>query len=1287
MPRQIYRHTRRPKKPTPLGRWALAGVEALEARAMLTAGTLDSSFAGAGLATSHPGEPAGLVMANSMAVESNGQIVQVGQAIDPVTHGTDIAVVRYNANGTLDTTFGSGGVALTPVTSGAGAPTASDVLIDPQGRILVVGGDGSNFELIRYTSTGQLDSTFGNGGFVSTPIPGSDSSGVASKVALDSAGDILVGGSAYSTQLGFFAPLFRYLPNGTLDTSFGLGGMAFANFPTVSVSSINSLLVEQDGSIVVGGNDSGNIDDWALLRFTSAGRPDPTFGTSGAVITSFGNSQETADSLAEQPDGKILAVGDASLTAAGEFDIARYNANGSLDTTFGAGGTLTTNFAGDHANALGVAIDPNGKIVVGGSLTVNGQSGTYFALARYLADGALDPTFGTAGLATTVGAAQNDKRAFDVSLALDPSGNIVLASSGANFNVARFTGDPSVPAVPSLFSADQSVQVLSSGAVPLVFSVQLSAASNQQVTVDYSTADGTAVAGTDYSAAVGVLTFAPSVTSQSITVLVNPNTSPEPDKSFVLNLSSPSGAPLVNDQYSGVILTNKPVPPAAGSLDFTFGWAGFAESHPGTATAADTANNVAVQSDGKVVEVGNVTDPTTGLPAFGIVRYNVDGSLDASFGTGGIVSTPILTGNSAATANAVLIQPNGDIVVVGGDGTNIVVARYLPSGTLDSTFGTQGIATIALPAADAGTGAGWDGERAALDSQGNILVAGSGDSPNLGAFGAVIRLNSSGTQDLSFGQSGLALLTFAGGTAITNVDALLVQANQQIVVSGGVGSLDPHWLVARLNANGAIDTQFGSSGVVSTSFGSGKNGETAYGLAQQSDGKLLVIGGASTSTSGGFDIARYNANGTLDTSFAGSGQLTTTFPNTNWSTGLNIAVLLSGEIVASGTAVNGNGPASIALAAYNSDGTLDTSFGNSGLEIPQIGGVSQTDLTMALAPSGQIVLASSGQVVPGGGAFDFNLARFNTGAPTISTANVTQPLATTPTTMVFALTLGQASATPVTVEFQTQNDTALAGQDYVAESGTVTFAPNSTAATISVAIDGDLYAEPDKSFYINLSGAIGAYVNPAQATGTIQNNNVPTWTNPLNALDVNGDGLVTPIDALDIIDYLNSKGEGTLPAAPTGVHDFLSTDGNGACTPLDVLKVINYLNSHLAAAVASPQLAAAADAVAGAGDVLAGAAGSAGGSASPTTVSAAGPATDIADVAFALASGAVRSPAVATNGTWPLGATTQTTAGAATSTTIGPAAQAAETGWASAGRRETDWSGKTDVEDLLDLLV
>ncbi len=1222
---------------------------------MLSAGALDFSFGGTGFASSHPGVEAENVTA---AVTSSGQIVQAGTAIDPVTGITDIAVVEYNADGTLNDGFGAGGIVFTQITGSGALPEAGQVLVDSQGRIVVVGGDGKNFEVLRYTAAGVLDSSFGTGGIVTTPIFGGNGFGAATRAAFDSAGDIIVGGTRFFGQTDTLAPIFRYQPNGTLDDSFGLDGMAFPSFPTVTVTVVDSLMVEQDGSIVIGGNDSGNSADMALLRFTQAGRPDPTFGTDGAVITSFGNSQESAFGLAQQPDGKILAVGAASSSTSGGFDLARYNPDGSLDTTFGSGGTLTTTFAGDTANALDVALDPDGKIVVGGSLSVTGQLGTYFGVARYLADGTLDPTFGTAGLATTAGAAQNDESAFEVSMALDPSSNIVLGSSDANFNLARLTGDPAVPSVPSLFSADESVEASTTSTVSLVFTVQLSGANTQRVLVSYSTEDSTALAGTDYAAASGQLTFAPGVTSQLITVAVRPNTSPERDKNFVLNLTSPSGTPLLNDQYSGVILTNRPVVPQNGSLDFTFGWAGFTQN-PGGLYGNDTANDLAVQSDGKIVEIANVTDPASGKSAFGLLRYDVDGTLDPTFGAGVLVVTPISTG-TRATANAVAIQPNGDIVVVGGDGTNTVVARYLPSGMLDTQFGTGGVATIAPPVgADS-----WVAKCVALDSQGNILIGVA--AIDAGGASGVVMLNSDGTQNDGFGTNGLAAI---GGSGLNEVGGIIVGPSGQITVQGlVVDTGGDTGYVGRLDSNGAIDTGFGTGGVVILPFAGG----SPHSLAMQSDGSVLAVGSIYGLTE--FITARLDASG-LDTSFGGDGYVNTAFGNYSLVGAESIGVLPNGKIVVEGFVGTGGdgGTFSVALAQFDSNGTLDASFGSGGRLIAGvIGGAS------VLTPNGDIVAIVGTGIVPEGGAPYFDLARFNDGPEelvSLPTATL-QAVAYTPTSMVFNVNLNAPSSTQVTVQFATADGTALAGTDYLATSGTLTFVPGSITAAITVAIMGNLYVEPSKAFSLNLSNPVGAAVGLGTDAAEIVNNNVTTWTNSVNPLDVNGDGDVTPADALAIINYLNSVGSGALGTAPTGVHNFLDTNGNQDCTPGDALLVINYLNNLPTLVTASIK----------ASEVV-GAAGNSSGGAQRLALTA----ITLSDLAFALVSGAGQSfaaPSAAfssvTNSTLAL---LSTSTNGANSSSTGSAALAAAASFAPSLTQETDFNVKTDVEEVLDLLV
>ena len=291
-----------------------------------------------------------------------------------------------------------------------------------------------------------------------------------------------------------------------LDPTFGLGGMALADFPNGhDLTTVNSLLVEQDGSIVLGGNDSVNGDDWVLMRLTPAGRPDPTFGTSGVATTSIGNkSQEAAFGLAEQADGKILAVGAASVSAAGGFDIARYNPDGTLDTSFGSGGIIDTPFPNSvHANALDVAVDANGKIVVGGSFGQRQlRSGSLFERrhARLVVRQCRPRRDDAIGLErrSSVRRRDGDRPQRQYRARLDRRGT----------STSRLYGRSVGPHHAVAVFGHESVQASSTGMVPLVFNVRLSAANQQTVTVVYATADGTAVAGTDYTATTGTLTFA-----------------------------------------------------------------------------------------------------------------------------------------------------------------------------------------------------------------------------------------------------------------------------------------------------------------------------------------------------------------------------------------------------------------------------------------------------------------------------------------------------------------------------------------------------------------------------------------------------------------------------------------------------------------------------------------------------------------------------------------------------------------------------------------------------------
>ncbi len=245
--------------------------------------------------------------------------------------------------------------------------------------------------------------------------------------------------------------------------------------------------------------------------------------------------------------------------------------------------------------------------------------------------------------------------------------------------------------------------------------------------------------------------------------------------------------------------------------------------------------------------------------------------------------------------------------------------------------------------------------------------------------------------------------------------------------------------------------------------------------------------------------------------------------------------------------------------------------------------------------------------------------------------SITDPQVTVPndststTTAVFTVSLSTPGSQTVTVDFATADGTAVAGTDYQATSGTLTFAPGVTSQTVSVTVPGTLYAEPTKEFSVVLSQATSALITAASATGTLVNNNVPSWTNPVTPNDVNGDNATTPIDALVVINFLNTNGQQPDPPAPDGQHYFLDTNDSGTITPLDALSVINQVNSTTSAAqaalaaaraaVASPVVSAspaAAPAVAGA------VSGVAGGTTGTGTVAAPPSAAQLADVAMAV---------------------------------------------------------------------
>ena len=398
-----------------------------------SSGTLDSSFGTGGTVTTDFGASAG---AASVAVQPDGKIVAAG-TVSSLFSFTDFALSRYDTDGRLDASFGVGGKVTTDFASFF--DFASSVAIQQDGKIIVAGGavisPFSNFALARYNSNGTLDASFGAGGKVTTAF--GQVSAQASSVAVQQDGKIVVAGVANIDGGEDFA-LVRYNSNGTLDASFGAGGRVTTDFDLVgqgfSFAFASSVAVQPDGRIVAAGDAQLNGGrNFALACYNSNGTLDASFGTGGKVTTNFSGStfDDFANSVAVQQDGKIVAAGGVRTSGGFDFALVRYNSDGTLDATFGTGGKVTTDFASPSDFAFSVAIQQDGSIVAaGGTFTGPDSDSFHSALARYNSNGTLDASFGTGGKVTNIFGGQRDGLS---SVAIQQDGKIV-AAGGVSFN-------------------------------------------------------------------------------------------------------------------------------------------------------------------------------------------------------------------------------------------------------------------------------------------------------------------------------------------------------------------------------------------------------------------------------------------------------------------------------------------------------------------------------------------------------------------------------------------------------------------------------------------------------------------------------------------------------------------------------------------------------------------------------------------------------------------------------------------------------------------------------------
>ena len=504
--------------------------------------------------------------------------------------------------GDLDATFGGGGRIITNLGTTPAVSAVNAMVVQPDGKVVVagqvttpVGSRNSNgFGLARYNPDGSPDLGFGVSGqvnqlaFSTTTIYYQET---AYGMALQPDGKIIAVGDM-NTGTGYAFAVLRLTPQGDPDPTFGNGtGRVVTSFVTASENDeAFSVVVQGDGKIVVGGESlvttsSGNAqDDFALARYNTDGSLDTTFGTAGMVTTSFGTENAAVHALAINSSGQIIAAGSNGTNQA----VARYNSNGSLDAAFGTGGRVTTSFGtGVTSTATGFVLQGTAIVVAGNSSAHNGD----VALARYTAAGALDSSFGTSGLVETDLGGQESAN----SVVVQGSDLLVAGAKDGAMLVARYTANGSID---TTFGSNGYVKTAYTGGTAAASGVAL------------VPAGGFAVAGTVGGSQIGVAEYQPS-----------------------------------------------------GGLNSSFGT-------NGTATDAflQPADNpggiVQVQGDGKIITMG-IVGPSSGFISESQLivfsRYTTDGSLDTTFGTGGHVIEPL----QGLYPSAFTIDAQGRFLVAG----------------------------------------------------------------------------------------------------------------------------------------------------------------------------------------------------------------------------------------------------------------------------------------------------------------------------------------------------------------------------------------------------------------------------------------------------------------------------------------------------------------------------------------------------------------------------------------------------------------------------------------------
>ncbi|MFZ0454592.1 MAG: choice-of-anchor D domain-containing protein [Ignavibacteriaceae bacterium] len=781
------------------------------------------------------------------------------------------------------------------------------------------------------SAQGGLDETFGLNGKVTTNIAPSYSD-YAKQVIVQKDGKIIVAGYAYNgpgESINF--NMVRYNTDGSLDQTFGFGGKVITNIAIWQDA--QPIAIRDDGMIYAIGYITNN-QTFAMARYTSNGYLDKTFGNSGILTTDFGTTSVQGKTILIQNDGKILVGGyySAGLNGFG-FALMRFDSLGNLDPGFDNNGTSFNNLDGS-INSL--AIQNDGKIVAAGQIFGNPDYG----IVRYKANGSLDSTFGSNGIAFT-----DFTNSFIAnSVAIQKSGKIIVGGTTYNgsdndFALARFN-----------VNGSKDLNFGSNGKVNTDFNNSNDNGNSMAIQEDGK------IIMAGFSLFLLVSDFSVARYDSNGTLLDNSfgtnglvRAGYDDAEAYSVALQS-NGNGGENIIIAGNVYLQETGGDFAvvnfnpdGSFNNSFGIDGKVTTDLGN--AADIANSAVIQDDGKILLAGYTSGPS--FTNVAIARYNVDGSLDTSFDKDGKVITNF---GLRSSANAIAMLPNNKIVAVGNYMTSemnddFLISEYNQDGSPDATFQNKGSLTLDIAGKDDFANA------VAVQSNGKILVAGYTRGTSNADF-ALLRLNTDGSLDMSFNNNGIR-------TTDLGLDdigmSVMVQKDGKIIIAGySFNGVNNDFAMVRFNSDGTYDNTFGDQGKVKTDIQNSNDLQSSAVL--QSDGKI-ILAGRSTTMEGGvvLTMIRYNTNGTLDSTFNSNGKVTT-----NWDAPYgypsSIVIQTDGKIDLLSNTHTGK-DVDFAIVRYNSNGTLDRTFGIDGVSTIDFGNSDDVGLSILLQKDGKLIAA------------------------------------------------------------------------------------------------------------------------------------------------------------------------------------------------------------------------------------------------------------------------------------------------------------------------------------------